>query len=121
MGRTPSRDDTDAAARSHGGRRRGWFGLASRHRRNHVVVCGLGPVGTVIVRDWARAGESVVAIAVAPTAAEAEACEAAGAELLVGTPADPVLLDDADVAAARVLVAVCTDEGANVEVVLAAD
>src|SRR3989442_15914229 len=113
MGRTPSRDDTDAAARSHGGRRRGWFGLASRHRRNHVVVCGLGPVGTVIARDWARAGESVVAIAVEPTAAEAEACEAAGAELLVGAPRDPALLDDADVAAARVPVALCADEATN--------
>jgi voltage-gated potassium channel Kch len=93
--------------------------LRARRLRNHVVVCGLGSVGTAVARDLHDRGTPVVVI-------DPEADDELHREtnprcpVIVGDATRPVILHRAGIERARALVA-CTDNDAlNLEIGLTA-
>ena len=80
--------------------------------RDHVVVCGLGPLGTRLAVAFADAGHRVVGL-------DAGANDA-GVLVLTGDATDRDLLRKAGVAGARYLVVASDDDAWNAEVALAA-
>lgn len=86
----------------------------------HVVVVGLGNVGTRIIRYLHEAGVQVVAIDRAPTALGAAVARELGIPLIVGDAGRDATLRAASVRTARALVVVTTDDVANLEAALTA-
>ena len=93
--------------------------LRVRRLRNHVVVCGLGAVGTAVARDLHDRGTPVVVV-------DPEADDELHREtnprcpVIVGDATRPVILHRAGIERARALVA-CTDNDAlNLEIGLTA-
>ncbi len=87
---------------------------------DHVIVCGLGGCGVPLARSFHRRGDRVVAVEkdlANPAVAE---CRAEGIVVLVGDASDPPVLAHAGVGKARVLVAVCGDDGTSAAVATAA-
>jgi hypothetical protein len=88
--------------------------------RRHVVICGLGHKGYYLARSFRRNGETVVVVERDENADYVEACRSLGAIVLFGDAAEEALLREAGTARARVLVAVCGDDGTNAEVAFTA-
>jgi voltage-gated potassium channel Kch len=93
--------------------------LRARRLRNHVVVCGLGSLGTAVARDLHDRGTPVVVV-------DPEADDELHREtnprcpVIVGDATRPVILHRAGIERARALVA-CTDNDAlNLEIGLTA-
>jgi hypothetical protein len=87
-----------------------------RFGRGHTVVFGLGRRGFEIVSDYRDAGERVVAIERDGENPNIPVCRQMGATVLVGDAADPFVLRQACVQRAGRVIAVCTEDGTNVEV-----
>ena len=81
--------------------------------RDHVVVCGMGALGTRLAAAFSEAGHRVVGVDIAGGTA-------AGALTVTGDATDPALLRKAGVAGARYLVIAAEDDTWNAEVALAA-
>ncbi|HET7718987.1 MAG TPA: NAD-binding protein, partial [Acidimicrobiales bacterium] len=81
--------------------------------RDHVVVCGMGALGTRLAVAFHDAGHRVVALDVAGGTT-------AGVLRVAGDATDPDLLRKAGVAGARYLVVASEDDAWNAEVALAA-
>ncbi len=97
------------------------IGLASIHlRRGHVVICGLGRTGFYLTQDYLRKGERLVILEQDPENPYLSACRSSGAVVITGNAADPTLLRQAAVQRARLLVAVCGDDGVNAEIAILA-
>ncbi|MBX7211546.1 MAG: NAD-binding protein [Verrucomicrobiaceae bacterium] len=94
--------------------------LRLRFTRGHVVVCGLGRKGFKVASDFRRRGEAVVIIEEDDENDWIPMCKEIGATVLVGDATDSRLLAQARVQHARLLVAVCGDDGTNVETVIRA-
>lgn len=94
------------------------LGLRAAH--NHVVVCGLGRKGLLLVKGFVERGERVVAIELDGANPLVEAAWDAGATVLVGDATNPDLLCRARVQRARQLLVVCGDDGVNAEVAVRA-
>jgi voltage-gated potassium channel Kch len=90
-------------------------------RRKHVVVCGLDNKGLQLVRDLRRAGERVLVIEKNRDNPFAAACEALGALVLVGDATKFETLRQAGLERAEYLIAVCRQDGTNVEIAVRAD
>jgi len=88
--------------------------------RDHVVVCGLGPVGARLAAEFHAAGHRVVAVEADGSAAAVHDSRAAGVIVLVGDPTDRALLRKAGLATARYLIVASDDDGTNADVALAA-
>ena len=88
--------------------------------RDHVVVCGLGPIGARLAVAFREAGHRVVVVEAEASNAAVVDARAHGAVVLAGDPTDPDLLFRAGVAKARYLVAASGDDGTNAGVALAA-
>ena len=91
-----------------------------RFMRGHVVICGLGHTGLQLANEFGRSGEHVVAIEIDNTIAAVEECRDQGMRVLIGDATEPRLLSKARVERARYLIAVCGEDGTNIETALQA-
>jgi voltage-gated potassium channel Kch len=91
----------------------------ARRLRNHVVVCGLGSVGTAVARDLSSRGTRVVVID--PKADDEVHRESnPRCPVIVGDATRPVILRRAGIARARALVACTSNDALNIEMGLTA-
>jgi hypothetical protein len=84
--------------------------------RDHVVICGLGRRGALLVERFRDAGNRVAAIEIDEGNGFLSQCRDQGAVVLVGNAADKELLRKARVHKAKYLIVVCGDDGVNAEV-----
>ncbi|MFO1020340.1 MAG: potassium channel family protein [Planctomycetales bacterium] len=85
---------------------------------NHVIICGFGRVGRVLIEELAAAGEKFVIID--PHQAELQEAENEGHLVLIGDATHENVLLTAGIKRARVLASVVSDDAANVFIVLTA-
>lgn len=86
-------------------------------RKDHVVICGLGYIGPVIVKHFCEQGFTVVAIEKDPGHREIEYCRKKGAIVLTGDAIDSHILERAQVKKACYLFAVTGDDEQNAKVI----
>lgn len=91
-----------------------------RMLRNHMIVCGANDVGYHIAASAEAAGRRVVVIEHATETALTERWQSHSGLLVRGDAVEPDTLQQAGLAHARTLVVACGDDGANVNVTLAA-
>jgi hypothetical protein len=94
--------------------------LRLRFLRGHVIVCGLGRLGTALVRGYRKRRETVVVIEADRTHPAIPTCKELGAIVLLGNPADESLLRRARVAFCRVVLAVSGRDSTNVQAAVCA-
>jgi hypothetical protein len=88
--------------------------------RGHVVVCGLGYVGTVFLRHLRDAGTRVVVIEAEPAYQHIDLCRSWGIPLIVGDAQLKRTLQSAGVERAARLLAVTSLDAVNAEIVAVA-
>jgi Trk K+ transport system NAD-binding subunit len=84
----------------------------------HIVVVGLGHVGTVVVRTLHARGFDVVAIERNASASGVRVARDLGIPVLIGDASRPEMLKSAQVGRARALTIVSTDDVTNLEIAL---
>lgn len=94
------------------------LGRLRRPVADHVVVIGLGNVGTRVIRGLHEFGVPVVAIDRVPTARGADLARRLGIPLIIGDAADEATLRAASVQTCRALVVLSTDDNVNLEATL---
>ena len=102
-------------------RRRGereWMKVMASTYRDHVVLCGLGHVGSRVLESLRAAGAEVVAIERDAASRFAAAARAAGTPVLASDMRDDAVLIEAGVPSARCIVVATDDDLANLEVAL---
>jgi Trk K+ transport system NAD-binding subunit len=87
-------------------------------RRDHVVVVGLGNVGTRIVTTLRERGVPVVAVERSDDAVGASAAARAGVPLVLGDATRERVLREAGAETCRALVAVTSDDATNLQAAL---
>jgi voltage-gated potassium channel Kch len=93
--------------------------LRARRLRHHVVVCGLGSVGTAVARDLHERGNLVVVVD--PDADDELHRETnPRCPVIVGDATRPVILHRAGIERARALVACTSNDALNLEIGLTA-
>jgi voltage-gated potassium channel Kch len=90
--------------------------LRTRGLRNHIVICGLGTVGTLLTLAFRRDGYQVLALEKIEDNPRIATAREAGAAVLVGDAARPEVLGRARLARARHLVIVAGADANNVEI-----
>ncbi|MCD0444181.1 NAD-binding protein [Glycomyces sp. A-F 0318] len=93
-------------------------GRRVRRVRDHVIVVGLGNMGTRVVAKLRERKIPVVAIEQNRDAMGVRAARAAGAQVLFGDASNEELLKEADIAHCRSLVAMAKQDTANLEAAL---
>ncbi len=88
--------------------------------RNHVVVCGLGQRGLVLVKALAERGERVVVVERDAENDLVRTAREAGAIVLVGDATERHVLRKAGVGRARAVVGLCQGDGMNAEIAVKA-
>ncbi|GAB3648500.1 potassium channel family protein [Glycomyces tarimensis] len=86
--------------------------------RDHVIVVGLGNMGTRVVETLRKRKIPVVAIEKDRNAVGIQAARAAGAQVLLGDASRPETLQEAEIKYCRSLVAMAKQDSANLETVL---
>jgi hypothetical protein len=88
-----------------------------RRMRNHIVICGLGYVGSVFVSHLDDPKTGVVVIDADPDSLNREVCRSLGVPVIVGDAQLQRTLEAAGVKHAAKLVALCPDDAVNTEIV----
>ncbi len=88
--------------------------------RGHVVVAGLGETGLRLAADFRSHGFRVIAIEIDESDGHIQSAHQRGIIVLPGDARDPRMLSKARVDHARYLIAVCGEDGRNVEVAVSA-
>jgi len=83
---------------------------------NHVVICGLGRKGLQLTKEFRKTGHSVVVIEWDSNNPHLDTCREMGAVVYFGDARDRLILRRAGVQRAKRVLAVCGDDGTNVEV-----
>ena len=91
-----------------------------RFYSKHVVVCGLGRLGSLLARTLREAGYQVVAIESDTENGAIARCREVGIVVLVGDGTDPAVLRKAGARRAGYLFAVAGDDGRNSDIAIAA-
>jgi len=91
-----------------------------RFIRNHVVICGLGQMGSLLANSFIDRGDDVVIIEINDGNPLIEQVKARGAIILSGTATDLIVLSQAGVERASSLIAVCGDDRVNAEIAIRA-
>jgi hypothetical protein len=91
-----------------------------RTLQDHVIICGLGRKGVLLVEQFRERGENVVAIEPDEGNDWIDVCRDSGAIVLVGDSTDPDWLRKARVDRAKLLIATMGDDGVNAEVAVQA-
>jgi voltage-gated potassium channel Kch len=94
--------------------------LRLRTLQNHVVICGLSRKGYLLAGRLHAEGRVVVVIERDEENGRLGTCQMLGMYVLTGDATDPELLRKAGVARAAAVVAVCDDDGTNLEIALRA-
>ena len=89
-----------------------WAGLVG----GHIVVCGLGQTGSLLVETLTRRGVQVVAIEKDPNGPYIAQAREQGATVLIGDATQTAVLRLARVGKAARIIAVTTPDSANVEI-----
>lgn len=89
-------------------------------RRNHYIVCGLGGVGIQTVRQLHASGGRVVVIEKDPGNRFLSTVRSLRVPVILGDASLACTLQDAHIASARALIAVTSDDVANLEIALTA-
>lgn len=95
--------------------------LSLRLWKDHIILCGLGRKGYLLMQDFRAAGERVVVIEADAGHESFEHARKIGAVVLTGDATDPELLRKAGIERARTLVAVLGEDGMNAEVAVRAE
>jgi len=95
-------------------------GMRSRLYSDHVVICGLGRLGSLIARELRAAGFEVLAIESDPYKRAIGECREDGVFVIVGDATDRTLLKKAMVGRALYFFAVTGDDGINSELAITA-
>ncbi|MGW4943894.1 potassium channel family protein [Actinoplanes sp. NPDC004185] len=93
-------------------------GRAAAGHEDHIVVVGLGNVGTRVLRQLVDLGVQVVAIDRKADARGAKAAEQLGVPFIVGDAAREETLRAASIATSKALVVVSTDDVTNLQAAL---
>jgi Trk K+ transport system NAD-binding subunit len=93
-------------------------GKAAARHENHIVVVGLGNVGTRVLRQLVDLGVQVVAIDRKADARGAKVAEQLGVPFIVGDAAREETLRAASIATSKALVVVSTDDVTNLQAAL---
>jgi Trk K+ transport system NAD-binding subunit len=93
-------------------------GRAAARHEDHIVVVGLGNVGTRVLRQLVDLGVQVVAIDRKADARGAKAAEQLGVPFIVGDAAREETLRAASIATSKALVVVSTDDVTNLQAAL---
>ena len=97
-----------------------WQLLRARFFRKHLVLCGLGERGLMLVQEFLNHGFQVVIIDIDGDNPMLEQIRRQGAVVLVGDAADTSMLGKARINRAKYLITVCADDGVNAEIALKA-
>lgn len=89
-------------------------------RRNHYIVCGLGGMGVQTVRLLQASGGEIVVIEKDPQNRFLNALRALRVPVIIGDASIASTLQDARIQTARTLLAVTSDDVANLEIALTA-
>lgn len=89
--------------------------------KDHVVICGLGRKGILLVEQFRALDMEVVVLEQDEGNDWLESSRSMGAVVLVGNASDPDLLHQANVERAKYLVSVMGDDGANAEIAVRAE
>jgi hypothetical protein len=84
--------------------------------RNHVVICGLGEIGSRLALKMQEAGKRVIVIE--PDARHEHITQAKekGAVVITGNPTDPAVLRSSRVGRAEAVIAACETDGLNSDI-----
>lgn len=88
--------------------------------KDHVIICGLGQKGLLLVDHFREAGEQVVVIEQDEDNNLLTLCRERGAITLIGDATDVALLRKAVIQRAKHIISVCGDDGTNAEVAVRA-
>ncbi|PKO13049.1 MAG: hypothetical protein CVU39_21165 [Chloroflexi bacterium HGW-Chloroflexi-10] len=88
---------------------------------DHIIICGLSRKGLLLANQFQSHGTAVVIIERNKDNAWIEACNKPGMYLLIGDATEPALLEKAGIKHAHGIIAVCDDDGINVEIALRAE
>jgi hypothetical protein len=97
-----------------------WHLFRLRFVTDHAVVCGLGERGLRLTQDLLDRGFRVVVVEKDEENPFQDRCREQGAIVLIGDAKDGQVLRRAGVRRAKYLIAVCAEDGANVESALQA-
>lgn len=93
-----------------------WERWRLRRLDGHVVVCGLGRKGAPLAEEFLAGGERVVAIENDPANRSIHRLRELGGVVLTGDATHPSLLRRAGVGRAKTVIAICGEDGVNVEI-----
>jgi Trk K+ transport system NAD-binding subunit len=91
------------------------FGLRRRRMKDHVIVCGLGNVGTRVVEHLRKLGVEVVAVEKSDDARFLDHVAHLGVPVVMGDMRDGSILEEAGLSNAEGLVAACDEDLINLE------
>ena len=90
--------------------------LRVRRMEGHVVICGLGPAGLLLAQGFRRKGNEVLVIEAKEANPRIATCHDAGIAVPVGDAMRPETLKRARLERAGTLIAICGDDGVNIQV-----
>lgn len=90
--------------------------LTIRLSRGHIVICGLGLLGPVLVSHFCKYYSKVVVIEKDPKSTDIEFCRNEGAFILSGDASKSHILKAAGVGKAKYLIAVTGDDEVNADI-----
>jgi hypothetical protein len=88
--------------------------------KNHIILCGLGRLGYFIAEELLNRGEKFIVVEVTETSSNIEYFRSRGVAVYTGNARLPRVLQDVNVAEARALISVISDDYANLEIGLSA-
>lgn len=87
-----------------------------RFIHDHVIICGLGQKGMLLVKSFCQRGVKVVVIDADQNNANIKECRELGAIVIFGNASDCEMLRKARVDSARYLISVCNNDGINSQI-----
>ncbi len=84
--------------------------------KNHVIICGLGNIGSMLAAKFLKSGRSVVIIEPDQNNPALERFRDEGAIIINGNPNQRYILKQAGIRKAKHLIAITDDDGTNTEI-----
>ncbi len=96
------------------------LGYKLRHRKNHIIVCGLGRRGITVVESLSKSKIKIVAIDKNPEQEIVERLHNMGIPLIIGDASRGEILKEARIELALKIYTLCTDDTTNLSIALSA-
>ncbi len=94
----------------------GWQRMRLRGFKDHVIICGLGEKGLLLLKAFRTQGRDVAIIEESESNDFAGTARELGAVVLWGDAREPALMRQARLGDARHLIVLCGDDGVNAEI-----